>query len=142
MTAVEFKPQLEDVDRTRLAAFADVLIPGGLGLPSASDAKVHAKWIDRTLAARPDLLGIVLTVIAGSGEPRAELERLAELDRVLFGDFTLAISSAYFMNPRVRKLLGYPSATPQKSPPYPDESDHYLEGEILRPVIERGPLYD
>jgi hypothetical protein len=30
---------------------------------------------------------------------------------------------------------------PKKSPPYPDESDQYLEDGILDPVIQRGPLY-
>jgi hypothetical protein len=133
--------QLDEAQRQRLALFADVLIPGGRGLPSASAAKVHDKWIDRTLAARPDLFAVVLGVIGEPGEPRAELERLAERDPVEFGNFTFAISGSYFMNPRVRKILGYPWAAPKANPPYTDESDHYLEGGILDPVIQRGPLF-
>jgi hypothetical protein len=141
MTAADLKPTLDDAQRSRLAAFADALIPGGAGLPSASAAKVHQKWIDRVLAARPDLGELVLQVIAGETEPRAELEQLRQLDPDRFERFTFAVSGAYFINPRVRKLLGYPGSAPKKKPAYPDEAEHYLEDGILDPVIARGPIY-
>jgi hypothetical protein len=47
----EFNPQ----ERTLLAALADVLIPAGNGMPSASQAGVADLWLDAVLAARPDL---------------------------------------------------------------------------------------
>jgi hypothetical protein len=137
----ELNPVAES-EREALRAFADTLIPGGDGLPSASEADVHGKWIDRTLRARPDLAEFVLAVVGRGGEPEAELERLREADRVTFDAFTTAVSAAYFMNPRVRKLLGYPGTAPKRKPAYPDEADFYLHGgKLLQPVLERGPIY-
>ncbi len=133
--------RLSGAQRARLALLADELIPGGLGLPSASAAKVHEKWIDKTLKVRPDLISVVSAVIDDPGDPRSVLEQLHQRDRVLFGDFTLAIAGAYFMNPRVRKLLSYPWAAPAKTPALPDEAEVYLEDGILDPVIQRGQLF-
>ena len=45
---------LDDAARARLAGFADVLISGSPGWPSASGAQVHGEWMDRTFAARPE----------------------------------------------------------------------------------------
>jgi hypothetical protein len=42
-------------DRLKLAALADVLIPAGNEMPSASQAGVADSWLDAVLAARPDL---------------------------------------------------------------------------------------
>jgi len=133
---------LEDTEREALRALADALIPGGAGLPSASEADVHRKWIDRTLRARPDLEECVVAVVRRSREPKAELERLREESRVTFDGFTLAVTASYFMNPRVRKLLGYPGTAPKRKPTYQDEADFYLDGgKLLQPVLERGPIY-
>ena len=72
MTEVSIDRILASDQRARLGEFADVLIPGGHGLPSASEAKVHEKWIDRALAARPDLFEIVVTTISLSAAIVAE----------------------------------------------------------------------
>lgn len=133
--------ELDGAQREKLAAFADALIPGGHGLPSASEAGVHVRWIDRALGARPDLAGPMLAVLALGGEPRVELERLRSGDPETFQGFTFAVAGGYLMNPRVRKLLGYPGQAPKPKPAYPDESDYYLEGGILDPVLDRGPIY-
>ena len=47
--------------RARLADLADVLIPAGINLPSASEADVHHEWIDRVLTVRPDLIELLRT---------------------------------------------------------------------------------
>lgn len=133
---------LEDSEREALRAFADALIAGGAGLPSASEADVHGKWIDRTLRARPDLAELVVAVLGRGGEPEAELERLRREDRATFDGFTLAVSASYFMNPRVSKLLGYPGNAPKRKLAYPDEADYFLDGgKLLQPVLDRGPIY-
>ncbi|WP_203981683.1 hypothetical protein, partial [Planosporangium flavigriseum] len=67
---------IDGLDRDRLARFADELIAGGHGMPSASAADVHTTWIDRTLAARPDLTEVVLGVVGLDGDPAAVLEGL------------------------------------------------------------------
>jgi hypothetical protein len=134
-------PELDDALRARLAEFADVLIAGGAGLPSASEAGVQGKWIDRTLAARPDLVEVIHAVIARAGDPSAELDRVRTEEPLLFDRFTHAIAGAYLMVPRVRKGLGLPGNAPKRKPAYPDEADHYLSDGVLDPVIERGPIY-
>ncbi len=141
MSVSEAALKLTDQQRTRLAGFADHLIAGGAGLPSASGADVHGAWIDRTFAARPDLVSVVLEVIDQDGAPGPVLDGLRISDRAKFDAFAFAVSGAYLINPRVRKLLGLPGPAPMKNPAFPDEAESYLEDGILDPVIQRGPLY-
>lgn len=119
----------------RLAALADVLIPAGDGMPSASEADPTGKWLERALAARPDLGGAVERALA-AGDPLA----LREGDPEAFAALGEIVSGAYYMNLKVRKRIGYPG---QKSnPPFPDEADYYLEGllpEREMPLPERAP---
>jgi hypothetical protein len=141
MSAADSVVRLDESRRARLAALADVLIAGGDGLPSASEAKLHEKWIDRVLRVRPDLAAPVLTVLERGGEPAAELERLRAEDPVTFELFAHAVSGGYLLNPRVCKLLGLPGNAPKRKPAYPDEADFYLEDGILDVVLARGPIY-
>ena len=129
------------VDRDRLAVLADHLISGGDGLPSASGADVHGVWIDRVLAARPDLVEVVTTVTGRAGEPATDLDALRGQDSATFDVFSYAIAGAYLMNPRVRGLLGMAGDAPRRNPALPDESDYYLSDGILDPVLARGPIY-
>ena len=135
MTAVT---DLDDADRRRLARFADVLISGSPGWPSASEAEVHGSWMDRTFAARPDLAKVVTSVIAMPGEPREILDRMKSEDAGRFHSFSTAVAGTYLMNPGVRTQYGLPAGQPEKNPPMPDESDYYLEGGLLDPVVARG----
>jgi hypothetical protein len=132
---------LDGVDRDRLAQLADQLITGGHGLPSASEAGVHTTWIDRTLAVRPDLTDVVLHVIGLHGEPATALEQLRKAQPATFDSFAHTISGSYLMSPRIRKLLGLPGDAPKPQPAFPDESDHYLDDDILKPVLDRGSIY-
>lgn len=144
MTPASGAPMFTEGERRILSALAEALIPGGDGLPAAPVADVHGKWIDRVFAVRPDLVPAVTGVIDqyGSEPPRLALQRCRAAQPALFDDLTLAVSGAYFMNPRVRKTLGYPGNAPKRRPAYPDESDFYLDdGALLEPVIARGPIY-
>jgi hypothetical protein len=135
--------RLDDAQREKLGAIANLLIPGGEGMPSATEAKVQEKWIDRAFRARPDLgrdLVVILDRIDGS-DLQAELARVRSEVPGWFSVITTLIAGSYFMNPRVRKLLGYPSAGPVRRPAYEDESDHYLRDGVLDAVMTRGPLY-
>lgn len=138
MTAAEVTYGLDEASRTRLGRFADALISGSPGWPSASVADVHTVWIERTFAARPDMLETVKTVLAIKGEPDAVLAELRAGDPVRFETFVTAIAGSYLMNPRVRRQFGLPSGPPERNPPFPDEADFYLDGGILDPVIARG----
>ncbi|GII25961.1 hypothetical protein [Planosporangium mesophilum] len=141
MTVVNLSDELGDASRARLATLADVLIPGGSGLPSASDADVAGQWINRTLAANPDLADAVAHVLAVEGAPGEVLERLRIERTDVFDAFAFAVSGAYFMNPAVRQALGYPGIAPRRMPAADGEAEYYLEDDILAPVIGRGPVY-
>jgi choline dehydrogenase-like flavoprotein len=124
---------LDAGQRATLAALADVLIPADGGMPSASGAGAHEKWLDRALGARPELEADLVRVLAEAGDrdPEQELRRLHEQEPDAFHALALAVSGAYYMNLKVRKRIGYPG---QKSnPPFPDEADYYLEG-LLEPA--------
>jgi hypothetical protein len=133
-------PRLTGEQRVRLAALADVLIPGGHGLPSASQCDVQGKWVDRAVVARPDLVDVVCRVIELPGDPAGVINRLQEQEAATFEQFALVVSGAYLMSARVRRLLGYPGPAPQQKPALPDEAEVYLEDGILDPVTARGPI--
>lgn len=103
-------PAIDAAGRRTLAGLADVLIPAGAGMPSASEAGVEGEWLDAVLAARDDLaepLARILSAAAGT-DPVAEVERLQESDPVAFGVLATVVPGAYYMNPRIRELVGYP----------------------------------
>ncbi|HEX4764661.1 MAG TPA: hypothetical protein VH414_00105 [Lichenihabitans sp.] len=129
---------MPELDRSRLAQFADVLISGSPGWPSASQADVHGKWMDITLSARPDLIDLVVDVIGMEGDPHDVLQQIKTREIVRFDRFSTAIAGTYLMNPRIRKQLGLPAGMPEANPPFPDEADYYLEDGLLEPVIARG----
>lgn len=127
--------------RATLAALADVLVPEAEGMPAASQVDVQGKWVDRVLSVRPDLSAPLARVLADATgrDPVAEVARLQTEDADGFAVLALAVTGAYYLNPRVRKLIGYPGQ--KKNPPYPDEADYYLRDGILDPVVSRGPIY-
>lgn len=129
-----------DLERRTLGALADALIPASERMPSATQANVPGTWLDRTLRACPDLAGTLrpLLRVAAGREPAAEARRLAAEDPAGFEALALAVTGAYTMNPKVRKLIGYPGQ--KANPPYPDEAEHFLADGILDPVIRRGPI--
>jgi hypothetical protein len=131
----------DDAQRARLAELADCLIPGGAGLPAASAVDVHGAWIDRVLAARPDLATVVQEVLAGDGAGQELLDRVKADQPETFGHFAYAVAGAYLINPRIRRLLGYPAAAPARNPAMEGEAESYLEDGILDAVIDRGPIY-
>ena len=137
-------PDLSSLDprrRETLAALADVLIPAAEGMPRASDAGVAGKWLDRVVAARPDILADLVRVLDGAAgkDPAAEVRRLQEDGASGFGALALAATGGYYMNPKIRRLIGYPGQ--KRNPPYPDEADFYLRDGFLDPVRERGSIY-
>jgi hypothetical protein len=140
-TPLQIEFRLGDGQRDRLAVFADLLISGGAGLPAATEVEVQGAWIDRALVARPDLVEVVVGVLASDGEPGEVLARLRAQEPDRFDGFAFAVAGAYLIHPRVRKLLGFPGGAPEKNPAFPDEADSYLEDGILDVVTKRGPIY-
>ena len=74
-------------------------------MPAASEAGSAEKWLDRALAARPDLvppLAAVLDAAAGK-DPDAEARRLHADDPDGFSALAQIASGGYYMNLKVRK---------------------------------------
>lgn len=135
MTAA-ITPELRGV----LAALAQSMIPGGLGMPSATEADVAGARLDEALAARPDLeapLAALLERLAGLDA--AEAERRLRADREALDLFALVVIGGYMMDPAVGAALSYPGQQPRPVNPF-DINDVVDEG-LLDPVIERGPIY-
>ncbi|WP_368680750.1 hypothetical protein R1X32_11470 (plasmid) [Rhodococcus opacus] len=132
---------LTDDDRTALGELADLLIPATATMPSATDVDVHTKWIDRAISARPELQKLIRPAIDAvkSGTADEALASLKAADEEALEVFLGTVSACYYMHPGVRKRIGY---TGQNPVPIADgEAEYYLEGGLLDPVIERGPIY-
>lgn len=130
---------LDEAERAVLAEIADVLIPAGDGFPSASAAGIAEKRLDEVLSIRPDL-AVALKQVLIAAQSRDPVEVVAELqtkDPASFGVLAEVVAGAYFLNPEIRTAIGYDGQTPR--PIDPQSSD--LDGELLRTVIERGPIY-
>src|SRR4029453_9332444 len=124
-------------ERRTLAALADVLIPAGEGMPSASELGVEGKWADRALAARPDVaedLGRVLREAEGR-EPAGEVRRLHAEDERGFTALAAIVAGGYTMHAKARKRLGYPGQ--RQNPALPHEAEYWLDGGLLDPVLAR-----
>ncbi|MDA1273340.1 MAG: hypothetical protein O2960_04710 [Verrucomicrobia bacterium] len=126
-------------ERTILAGLADVLIPAGNGMPSASEAGIANEGLDRVLTVRPeiaDVLESILQMADGRGSERV----IAELQTNhpdAFGVLAEFAAAAYFLNAEVRKAIGYQGQTPHPIDPNPD----YLEDGLLQSVMDRGLIY-
>lgn len=129
-------------EREQFAAIADVLIPEAAGMPSASSVDVAGPMLDHVLALRPDLTpglrrGLELTKDADG--PARAAGWLNENDTDALNAIGLIASAIYFMQPGIRKLLGYPGQASR--PVRPEEEDDWREGSLLDPVRDRGPIW-
>jgi hypothetical protein len=129
---------ISDAQRAQLGAIADVLIPAGSGMPSASEAGVAGQYLDEVLAARPDLaepLAAALASVQGAADPVAALR--ADLGAWMV--VTAVVPAAYFLNPAMREAIGYPGL--EARPIDPDAAPDYLDDGLLDSVVARGPVY-
>jgi hypothetical protein len=125
--------------RAVLAGLADVLIPAGDGMPSASASAVAEEGLNQVLAAVPNLGPRLAEVLARAEgrEPAEVVAQLARAEPAAYGILTEVVTAAYFMNPEVRKAVGY---TGQGASPLDPRVD-YMEDGLLESVIKRGPIY-
>ncbi len=128
-------------ERRTLAALADVLIPAGAGMPAASEAGVAGEWLDAVLAARADLarpLSAILHAAAGA-DPVAEIDRLQRTDEPAFAVLATIVPGAYYMNPRIRELIGYPGQ--EAVPIDPADGTDAEAQELIASVRGRGTIF-
>jgi hypothetical protein len=128
------------LDRERLGALADALIPAESGMPSATEAGAVGAGLDAVLAARPDLeTPLAGLAAATTGLDAAEAVRvLPERDPAGWGALTAAVTAAYYMNDDVRRKVGYAG---QQAIPFDPDHEDYLEDGLLDSVQARGPVY-
>jgi len=133
--------QLTDELRQTFAGMSDVLIPRSGPLPSAREVGVHEEAIDRLLALRPDLKERFLRGLAAchGQDPEQAARRLNETDPTALAAIGLFASAAYYIDPKVRELIGYPGQTARTYDP--DETPGYMVNGQLQRVIDRGPIY-
>ena len=125
-------------ERDIYGPWADVLIPETEGMPSASGAGVHTRWIDEALAARPDLINNFREALAlGEGDPADAVEQLHTGQPELFDAFSVLTAGAYLMNPEIKALIGYPGQ--EERPITGDDVSDYFE--LLERVVDRGPVH-
>ena len=131
--------KFDAAQRAVLAGLADVLIPAGDGMPSASAATVAEEGLDQVLAAVPGLRASLADVLARAQgrEPAEVVASLARTDPAAYGVLTEVVTAAYFMNPDVRKAVGYTGQGPSPLDPRVD----YMEDGQLESVIKRGRIY-
>jgi hypothetical protein len=118
---------------------ADVLIPAGDGMPSASQADAGGQWLHKVLDVRPDLVNGLRGLLLRAADRKAH-EFVGELqasEPAAFGILAEIVPAAYFMNPDVRQAIGYVGQAPLPIDPRPD----YLEDGLLEQVIRRGRIY-
>lgn len=124
--------------RARFASLADVLIPDAEGMPSASQADVHTRWIDDALRYRPDLADALIAALDAAGDlPGPDAVELLNRQHIpAFEALGTLTAGAYFLSPEVRELIGYPGQVPT---PAKDDTDTYID--LLENVVNRGQVY-
>lgn len=123
--------------RATLAALADVLVPGGHGMPSASAAGIGSSGLDRVLAALPELLE-PLQALADEAAGRHPQEVVASLlESGEAGLLGIVVAGGYLTEPAIEALLGYGRREPR---PVTDDLDDEVVS-LLEPVLERGSIY-
>jgi hypothetical protein len=123
----------------RLAQVADLLIPAGAEMPSASGADPAGMYTARVLSLRPDLAPALERALERSShaDTLAALTEALTDDAEAFATLTFVVAAAYFLNPDVRKKIGYPGQVAQ--PPV-DDWTFGIADKIER-VRARGPMY-
>jgi hypothetical protein len=105
-------------------------------MPAASEVGVHEGLLDRVLESRPDLAEPLTRALdTAVVDPPARLETLATTDWPAYQALVTTVSGAYFLEPEVRQLIGYPgqearTIRPDRYPAYVEEGllDHLLTG--------------
>jgi choline dehydrogenase-like flavoprotein len=129
--------QLSDADREQLRRLADLLIPAADGRPAGGEINVEP-----ALTARPDLVEPLAGAIAAAGpgpwpDPDA---LLAQLEPAAREALVTIVAGAYYLNPAVRRAVGYPGQQPHPAEPgaFPAYVAEGLLDDVNRPPYVGG----
>jgi hypothetical protein len=133
--------QFDAAQRATLGALADVLIPASEGMPSASQADVAGQWLDAALAALPEVSAPLAAVLeeAALKDPVQAVASLRTNNPLGFDLLCGVVAGAYFLNPDVRRAIGYPGQ--ERVPIVSETPPDYEQDGLLASVISRGPIY-
>jgi hypothetical protein len=132
---------VDDALRERLRTFADVLIPAAHDMPSAGDVGVAHRQLDRVLAVRPDLAEPLARAVADvdPADHETSLARLRDGDREAHDALLLVVAGGYYIDPDVRRRIGYDGQQPVEV--RPEIIPNYVEEGLIEPLLARGPVY-
>jgi hypothetical protein len=127
--------------RERLRRFADELIPAAHDMPAAGEVGVAGRQLDRVLTARPDLAEPLARALAEAdpADRDGSLARLLERDREAHDALLLVVAGGYYIDPGVRRRIGYTGQQPVEV--RPEIIPNYVEEGLIEPLLERGPVY-
>jgi len=122
---------VDDDVRFRLARVAQVLIPASDTMPSADEVGVADALLDRVLAAVPSLAAALTTTLdadIAEEDVGPWLDALSRSDLAAYRSLGLAVAGAYYLDPEVRRRLGYEGQVPQPVRPaaFPEYVDEGL----------------
>ena len=120
-----------------IGVLADLVIPRGNGMPSATDVDVHISGVEGVVRLRPDLIEPVTALLRrASHRPPADLFELTSLDAGQFNAFAELVAGAYYLDPRVEAQTGYRGRV---AIPVGDVDQQEVELQALvAPVVGRG----
>ena len=132
---------VDDGLRDRLRRLADALIPAAHGMPAASEVGVADRQLDKVLAVRGDLAEPLARAVADAdpADYEASLARLRERDREAHDALLLVVVGGYYIDPDVRRRLGYDGQQPVEV--RPEIIPNYVEEGLIEPLLARGPVY-
>ncbi len=139
--------QISPGQRQEFAALADEMIPAARGMPSATGADAHGAWLDAVLRSRPDLVEPLRDALDQLAAARAGGSALATISSPgherAWGLLATVVPAAYFLNPEVRRAVGYPGqgAIPVDRQPS-DIDPELLESVRARPAVYRPTPVD
>jgi choline dehydrogenase-like flavoprotein len=127
---------LDESVRFQLARVAQILIPAGDTMPSADEVGVSHALLDRVVAAVPSLahaLAAALPSDIPEEDIGAWLNRLSGRDPAGYDSLVLAVAGAYYLDPGVRRRLGYEGQVPRPvvASAYPEYVDEGLLDAVL-----------
>jgi hypothetical protein len=120
--------------RQMFGTLAEILIPAGETMPSATTAGVSGALLDQALSYRPDLVAALTAALDSSAgkDPEAALDSLATEQPERFEALTVLAAGAYFLSPAVKGAMPY-DAAPR---PARDDMDSYVD--MLEHVVDLG----
>lgn len=132
--AVSLSPARRDV----LRRLADAIVPAHGDLPAASEIDLAGEPTDKLLRLRPDLLPLLCGLLddCAAAEPAGLPAWLDSLLPAAKATLLQVVAGAYYLQPEVRRLIGYPGQEAQTLP-----RDGFGGEELLVAVMQSPPRY-